>query len=382
MQLTHSRSGRAEALGHGRCGPRWRACSTTSTGGIVISPRAPAAHLHPLAFGPAEGPRVLRARDQPGAGDRRRRRISTMSGESTDSRVRSDAFAFLSEATLQWGEVLPVAQLRAGFFHEGQRVPLMGPQVIFKPAVLEFPLSLTSVPVVAGKARPYQDELRGDGLLQYRYRGTDPGHRDNRGLREAMRRQLPLIYFHGVEPGQYLPEWPVFIVGDDPRSLTFTVAVDDPLASDLDPAYEMPDMARRAYVTRLARQRLHQVAFRHRVLRAYRESCAMCRLRHPDLLDAAHILPDGHPAGEPITANGLALCKLHHAAFDRNIVGIRPDSVLEIRHDVLEEIDGPMLRHGLQDLHGRLLMVVPRAEADRPRAEFLRERYQLFKAAS
>ncbi|MHB1527568.1 MAG: HNH endonuclease [Candidatus Dormibacteria bacterium] len=305
-----------------------------------------------------------------------------MAGDSTDSRIRSAAFEFLGRLTLRYGEVLPSTELRAGFVYEGRRVALMGPQGIFKPAVLELPLSITSVPVVAGKARPYQDELGGDGLLQYRYRGADPDHRDNRGLREIMRLQLPLIYFHGVEPGQYLPEWPVFIVGDDPLRLTFTVAVDDPLASDVDPAYELPDVARRAYVTRLARQRLHQVAFRHRVLRAYRESCAMCRLHHADLLDAAHILPDGHPSGEPITANGLALCKLHHAAFDRNIVGIRPDSVLEIRHDVLDEIDGPMLRHGLQDLHGRLLMVVPRAEADRPRAEFLRERYQLFKAAS
>jgi putative restriction endonuclease len=101
-----------------------------------------------------------------------------------------------------------------------------------------------------------------------------------------------------------------------------------------------------------------------------------------DLLDAAHILPDGHPQGEPITSNGLALCKLHHAAFDRNIVGIRPDRVIEIRHDVLNEIDGPMLRHGLQDLHGAPLLVVPRAERDRPNADFLSERYQLFRAAS
>jgi hypothetical protein len=36
-----------------------------------------------------------------------------------------------------------------------------------------------------------------------------------------------------------------------------------------------------------------------------------------ELLDAAHILPDGHPKGEPVVPNGLALCKLHHAAFDR-----------------------------------------------------------------
>jgi len=305
-----------------------------------------------------------------------------MGRESRDQRIRAAAFEFLGQLTARYGEVLPATQLRAGFAYEGHRVPLMGPQGIFKPALLDLPLSITTVPVVAGRARPYQDELGGDGLLQYKYRGVDADHRDNRGLREVMRRPLPLIYFHGVEPGQYLPEWPVFIVGDDPQGLTFTVAVDDPLASQVELAYELPDVGRRAYVTRLARQRLHQVAFRHRVLRAYRESCAMCRLHHADLLDAAHILPDGHPDGEPITANGLALCKLHHAAFDRNIVGIRPDSVIEIRHDIVDEIDGPMLRHGLQDLHGRRLMVVPRAEADRPKAEFLSERYQLFRAAS
>jgi putative restriction endonuclease len=304
-----------------------------------------------------------------------------MDRSSSEHRIRAAAFEFLDQLSVRYGEVLPAVELRAGFTYEGQRVPLMGPQGIFKPALLEWPLSITTAPVVAGKSRPYEDELGGDGFLQYRYRGFDPEHRDNRGLREAMRRQLPLIYFHGVERGQYLAEWPVFIVGDEPKHLTFTAAVDDPLASDLAPGDAWPDDARRAYVTRLARQRLHQLGFRHRVLRAYRESCAMCRLHHPDLLDAAHILPDTHPGGEPLTSNGLALCKLHHAAFDRNIVGIRPDSVIEIRHDVLSDVDGPMLKHGLQDLHGRPLLVVPKAFRDRPNVEYLQERYELFRAA-
>ncbi len=305
-----------------------------------------------------------------------------MDAESRDSQIRAAAFAHLGQLTIRFGDVLPSTHLRSGFTFEGARVPLMGPQGIFKPALLDLPLSITTVPVVAGRPRPYQDELGENGLLRYRYRGQDPGHRDNQGLREVMRRRLPLIYFHGVEPGQYLPAWPAFIVGDDPRHLTFTVAVDDLLASEEIPGSGLPEMARRAYATRMTVQRLHQVAFRRRVLRAYRESCAMCRLHHPELLDAAHILPDRHPEGEPITANALSLCKLHHAAFDRNIVGIRPDSVIELRHDLLREIDGPMLRHGLQELHGQPLMVVPRSEVDRPRPQFLEERYQLFRKAS
>jgi putative restriction endonuclease len=106
----------------------------------------------------------------------------------------------------------------------------------------------------------------------------------------------------------------------------------------------------------------------------------MCRLRHEELLDAAHILPDTHPLGLPTVSNGLALCKLHHAAFDVNIVGVRPDLVLEVRHDVLAEIDGPMLQHGLQGLQGNRL-VVPHAVTNQPNAAFLEERYEQFRQA-
>lgn len=305
-----------------------------------------------------------------------------MDASSTEHQIRVEAFQFLTRLVDRHGEVLPLDPLRQGFDFQGQRVPLLGPQGIFKPALLNWPLSITTVPVVPGRARPYDDALGGEGFLQYRYRGTDANHRDNRGLREVMRQRLPLIYFFGLAPGRYLPQWPVFIVGDDPQRLSFTVAVDDPFASDTEEEYELSDVARRAYVTRLARQRLHQAAFRFRVFRAYQNSCAMCKLHHPDLLDAAHIIPDRDPRGEPVTSNGLALCKLHHAAFDRNIVGIRPDSILEIRHDILEETDGAMLRHGLQDLNGRPLLVVPRAQLDRPDASCLEARYELFRAAS
>ena len=43
-----------------------------------------------------------------------------------------------------------------------------------------------------------------------------------------MKTQRPVIYFHGIRTGRYLPVWPAFIVGDDPTSLTFSVAVDNP----------------------------------------------------------------------------------------------------------------------------------------------------------
>jgi len=262
-------------------------------------------------------------------------------------------------------------------------VPLLGPQGIFKPLILpEVPLSITTVPIVEGRERPYNDSIDEGGLLKYRYRGTDPRHRDNVGLRLAMSRRTPLVYFHGIVPGLYEAAWPIYIVGDDEPALTFTVAVDDRVTVETTSGMHDPTLvyARRSYVTAVVQRRLHQQSFRQRVLRAYRQCCAVCRLRHDALLEAAHILPDGHPQGEPIVPNGLALCKLHHAAFDAHILGVTPDLKIELRTDILNEIDGPMLQHGLQGFHDAVIRV-PRERHLRPNPDFLAERYALFRRA-
>jgi putative restriction endonuclease len=263
-------------------------------------------------------------------------------------------------------------------------VPLLGPQGIFKPAVLpELPLSITTAP-----DGPYDDSFTPAGLLSYRYRGVDPNHRDNVGLREAMRLKTPLVYFHGVVPGQYLAIWPVFIVGDDPSGLTFTVAADDARIAESaaqqtsEPTLEVRETAiRRAYITATVRARLHQRGFRERVLRAYRDQCALCRLRHRNLLDAAHIVEDSDEAGEPEVTNGLSLCKIHHAAFDHLIIGIRPDYVVQVHPRVLEETDGPMLLHGLQGLHNSPILL-PASKRDHPDPTRLERRFERFRGAA
>jgi putative restriction endonuclease len=96
------------------------------------------------------------------------------------------AFDLLERQRQLYGETaLPRDVLAKGFMFDGKRVPLLAPQGIFKPAILDLPLSITTVPPIEGKRRPYEDEFSPDGMLRYRYRGTDPGHRDNVGLREA-----------------------------------------------------------------------------------------------------------------------------------------------------------------------------------------------------
>lgn len=301
---------------------------------------------------------------------------------TSDARVRAAAFAWLEDQTRIHGDVLPRATLENGFVLDGARVPMVGPQGIFKPRVLqEAPISIATVP-----SGPYDDQFDSNGFLGYRYRGTDPSHQDNQGLRRAMQYGLPLAYFHRVVPGKYVAAWPVFIVGDNPPALTFTVAVDDERHLNLagrapEEVHDVVDDARRAYITSLVRVRVHQRMFRERVLDAYRHQCAFCKLRHDELLDAAHIVPDRDPKGEPLIRNGLSLCTLHHSAFDSQFIGLRPDYVLEVREDILREKDGPTLVHSIQALQGARI-VLPTQVSLRPDPELVEMRYTKFLQAS
>ena len=297
---------------------------------------------------------------------------------SADHAVRNEAFAWLGrQVEVLASDVLPWSVLSRGFNFEGRRVPLVSQQGIFKPAACDLPLSIRT-----SAQSPYDDHFEGNRLV-YSYRGTNLEQRENAGLRRAMRERVPLVYLHAVVEGRYLTVWPVFIVHDEPERLRFWAQADEvPLelessSGPVEAADILREEARREYVTREVRQRLHQRGFRERVVAAYRDQCAMCRLKHRDLLDAAHILPDCE-GGNPVVSNGLSLCKIHHAAFDLGVLGVRPvDLRVQVRRDVLIEIDGPMLRYGLQALHGEKLGI-PRASRNQPDPQFLRWRWERF----
>ena len=293
-----------------------------------------------------------------------------------DFRVRLAAFAWLKEQVEVHGDVLPRSILEQGFVFDGQRVPLVGPQGIFKPRICDLPLSITTIP-----GGPYPDQMSGSDL-RYSYRGTDPNHPDNVGLRQAMTGHVPLVLFVRLEAGRYLAHQPVYIVGDAPARLTFDVDVDATLDAftELDSSAASEPIERR-YVTSAFRRRVHQRQFRERVLAAYREQCAICRLRHQELLDAAHIVADAEDEGDPVVSNGLALCKLHHAAFDSFFLTVRPNYTIEVKRSILDESDGPMLFHGLKQMHDQPIQL-PRVRADRPDPARLESRYERFLRAS
>ena len=82
-------------------------------------------------------------------------------------------------------------------------------------------------------------------------------------------------------------------------------------------------------------------------------------------------------ADEPRVPIGLSLGKLHHVAFDKYFVGVFPDGIIDVRRDILEEQDGPMLLHGLKRLH-QTRIYRPFPVADRPDSELLKIRYLRF----
>ena len=263
--------------------------------------------------------------------------------------------------------------LRTAFKYRDVTVPLMDRQNgIWNPSGFEATLSITRT--LRG---PYADEL--DGAVQkYSYerlpdRPLVSGR--NLKLRAAAANGDPLILFQEIFPSLYIPRYPVYIVGDDPESGYVVVTLDESLELFGDPRrLTTPE---RRYAERVVQVRLHQKSFRGRVLHAYKGICAICGLTYPELLDAAHITPDGQDDSTTSVTNGLSLCKIHHAAYDRRVVGIDGDYRVHIRGDVMSNDGGLMLKYGLQAMHDRTLQV-PRSLVDRPDPERLHRRFLAF----
>ena len=236
---------------------------------------------------------------------------------------------------------------------------------------------IATLSIVSSPDGPYDDRDVEGGLFRYDYRaGSTEG--DNTKLRRAGQFNLPLILLRKITEGVYVPIFPVFVIDDDIDRRQFVVAVDEALRFLRKPD-EMSEIERR-YAEQVTRHRLHQSMFRGMVVRAYEVRCAVCRLRHGDLLDAAHITADSDETGLALVSNGLSLCKIHHAAYDRNLLGISPDHRVEINRSLLDEIDGPMLEHGLKAMHGGTIQL-PSRPAERPDRDRLAARFAVFKAS-
>ena len=302
-----------------------------------------------------------------------------------DARTRMLIAAHLRR--LAGGSSLSSSDLLAGVEIDGTRVPIVNPQRgIFKPKQLRYLLSIRTVYPKTGAKIWYDDQREvhaqieaGEEIIDYAFQGSDPKAFDNQWMFEVLQEQVPIIYFLGVAPGRYTAHFPTFVVEWDATSLRAGVAFGAPLTSS--ETATVPDAAERKYALRTVRQRLHQARFREAVMTAYGSRCAITGLPEPRLLDAAHIIGDLEDDGQPIVPNGLPLSKVHHAAFDANLIGIDADFRIHVSDALLAINDGPMFEQGVKLKHGEKIRLPGRTK-DYPDRDRLAARFQHFQGQS
>lgn len=312
--------------------------------------------------------------------------------DQRDIDLRGAALSHVRELQRRYDDLVPISALREGFAFGGRRISFGSfYSGIFRPKELTGPaaLSLVTTAPKAGRPAPYEDEFdESTGRFTYRFR--DPqgssiaaarqAEADNAALIAAHELGVPLMYFRGIAPGQYAIVAPMFVMSVDRVRRLVELEAGLP-AADMTRAGLVSEEDVRRYATREALVRLHQHRFRAAILRAYSTRCAVCRLREAQLLQAAHIVEDLDPRGAATIVNGIALCAIHHLAYDRNLLGIDPRGVVHIAQRLLDEHDGPMLRGGLQGFHGASILQ-PRRVDERPDPDRLEVRFVRFEAAA
>ena len=134
----------------------------------------------------------------------------------------------------------------------------------------------------------------------------------------------------------------------------------------------------RRYAVVAARRALREIGFRNRVLGAYGYRCAMCGIQLR-LLDAAHILPAAHPDSTDGTDNGVAVCALHHRAYDRTLVTFDARFRTHANDAVIERLAAENEDGGLAAFRRNLrpILSLPSDRRNRPAQRFVKRANEL-----
>jgi putative restriction endonuclease len=120
------------------------------------------------------------------------------------------------------------------------------------------------------------------------------------------------------------------------------------------------------------RRAARDAQFRRKVLTAYGNRCAMCGVQLR-LLDAAHVLPVDQPGSTDETSNGVALCALHHRAYDRALVAFDTAYAIHMNTKQLAELTALSLAGGLRQFRAALRphLLLPPDSRDHPKGSFI-----------
>lgn len=192
--------------------------------------------------------------------------------------------------------------------------------------------------------RHYPDDLSDDAVI-YHYPLTErPPGRDAaevQATKNSMRLELPVFV---ILPGKLSKARRAVKLGwvkdFDDASRQFLI-----LFGDTPPPYSKAPIAEEPFVLEEERKtritavnaRIGQQKFRFQVLAQYGPKCAVCDIRHPVLLKAAHIRGKSD-RGSDDWRNGIPLCATHHDAFDAHLFGLDPaDGRIVCRPSILKD---------------------------------------------
>ncbi|MFC3579220.1 HNH endonuclease [Sphingomonas hylomeconis] len=144
---------------------------------------------------------------------------------------------------------------------------------------------------------------------------------------------------------------------------------------DVEPS-DVPKPRRKAMVTTL--RLLRDRRFSQNVLDAYGHKCAFCAVQLK-LLDAAHILPVAHPDSHDLVPNGVALCALHHRAYDGALVTFDDTFVIRLSQSKVAALRGDNRSGGLAAFKSALRpsLLLPRRQISHPSTVMIQKGNQL-----
>jgi putative restriction endonuclease len=293
------------------------------------------------------------------------------------------AFSRVKELSLKYGDSIPHQAISEGFQFNGEKILLNNRAVgIFKPRQMaECAISIKTTMQRDGSEGIYNDHQDIDDHYIYALQRGDPHGGNNKYLWASMAAGTPLIYFQAISPGRYTAIWPCFVKDILPEKGYALIAESNKFNTSLvsDYKYELPTAIESRYCVRETKVRMHQASFRQNVLNAYSGKCAITGLQNKTLLEAAHIIPDAELGKLQYVSDGIALSRIHHRAYDLNLLGISQDNQIHISDELKQGNDNKFMRDALLEFEGRKL-VMPRSAVNRPDKDKLAARFEAFLA--
>ncbi len=211
-------------------------------------------------------------------------------------------------------------------------------------------------------------QIREEALRKAHIKGVAPWEKDNQEIAIAFRSDFIGEYVRNLES--------LHSFGESDADLEILEEVTDNPDEVNDTEIATVTVERQNAVISV-KKKIRDNSFKSRILTSYSNKCAFCGVQLK-LIDAAHIVPVQHD-GTDETPNGIALCALHHRAFDRNLVTFNGDYQIiynQNQFDKLREIglDGGADKF-VNDL--RAVIHLPPTVSDRPHVDYVNTANQI-----